>query len=182
MRGGQIIKYTLFYWKDHNQREPMKFDITNCPFLDEPLFTEAPPVWKPETRECGDHGSGGVARKVEKRMKFRIGAVACKPILRGFFWDGEKQEKKDAITVRQAVEEIAKNLKREIESSKLLSDLGLASGQRKIKFRPIGRWTLADSPGKGMDAVRENISVSETSVRFKERSLQYGVATRGRFY
>ncbi|KAF3084633.1 hypothetical protein TWF102_000899 [Orbilia oligospora] len=159
LQNGGVTKYTFFYWRP-DKAKPLKVDITNSPFLDDSVFL-SPPV---------EETSGAV---ISGELRFRIGGVICDPILRGFFWHGDEEASEGVeLTVRQMTERIAKRLVSEIESSRLLADRGLTDEGVKLKFRPTGRWT--EKAGNGMDAVRDNMSVVETSTRFGGGNAQQG--------
>ncbi|KAK6337570.1 hypothetical protein TWF730_002965 [Orbilia blumenaviensis] len=159
LQDGKVTKYTFFCWRP-DKAKPLRVDITHSPFLDDPVFL-SPPI---------EEASGAV---LLGELTFRIGGVICDPILRGFFWNGDDEASEGAfITVRQMTERIAKRLVLEIGSSRLLADRGLTSAGAKLKFRPTGRWT--ENAGHGMDAVRDNMSVVETSARFGEKSPYQG--------
>ncbi|KAK6514889.1 hypothetical protein TWF506_007251 [Arthrobotrys conoides] len=159
LQNGEVKKYTFFHWRP-DKAKPLKVDITNSPFLDDPVFLTAPV----------EETSGAV---LLGELRFRIGGVICDPILRGFFWhgDGEASEGVD-LTVRQLTQRIAKRLIMEIETSRLLADRGLTSEGAELKFRPTGRWT--ENAGHGMDAVRDNMSVVETLTRFGKKNTYQG--------
>ncbi|KAK6500376.1 hypothetical protein TWF481_010719 [Arthrobotrys musiformis] len=159
LQDGRITEYTFFYWRpDHNL--PLKVDLTNSPFLDDPVFLNPP------SEETID------AIRI-RELRFRMGGVICDPILRGFFWNGNGEVFEGAgFTVRRMAERIAGRLISEIESSRLLAGRGLTGDGAVLMFRPTGRW--AEGAGNGMDAVRDNMSVAETSTRFGERSPYLG--------
>ncbi|KAK6355763.1 hypothetical protein TWF718_000145 [Orbilia javanica] len=163
LQNGTVTKYTFFYWRP-DKAKPLQVDITNSPFLDDPVFLDPP----------AEEASGAV---LSGELRFRIGGVICDPILRGFFWHGDEEASEGLeITVRQMAERIARRLISEIESSKLLAGRGLTNEGAELKFRPVGRW--AENAGSGMDAVRDNMSVVETSTRFGEKSPHHGLANQ----
>ncbi|KAK6530726.1 hypothetical protein TWF281_007565 [Arthrobotrys megalospora] len=164
LQSGEVTNYTFFYWRP-DKAMPLQVDISNSPFLDDPVFPHSP-----------DDDSSGAVR--DGKLRFRIGGVICDPILRGFFWHGDMEAAEAVrgvcLTVRQITERIARRLTTEIESSTLLAGRGLTGEGARLKFRPTARWALMENAGNGMDAVRDNMSVLETSVRFGEKSPYQG--------
>lgn len=167
LKNGEITKYTFFYWRP-DEAKPLRVDITDSPFLDDPVFLTPPVEEASEAVILGE-------------LRFRIGGVICDPILRGFFWHGDEEASEGVnLTVRQMTDRIAKRLILEIESSRLLADRGLTSEGAELKFRPTGRW--AENAGNGMDAVRDNMSVMETSTRFGEKSPYQGFVKQNSYH
>ncbi|KAK6359054.1 hypothetical protein TWF696_000224 [Orbilia brochopaga] len=116
--GGQVVKY----------------DISTCPFLDEPWFI--PPTGMRVGRKEGDVRSE--EKRGAKELQLRVGAVVCEPLWRGFFWVGDEFLYDPQMTVREMVGgRIADSLKEEIKSSPLLK--ALAQGVHPVRFRPVVR-------------------------------------------
>ncbi|KAF3910541.1 hypothetical protein ABW21_db0201127 [Orbilia brochopaga] len=112
----------------------VKYDVSGCPFLDEPWFI---PPTKMDANDKGKGDREGNKRETEE-LQLRIGAVVCEPLWRGFFWIGDHFLDDPQMTVREVVgERIAESLREEIKNSPLLKTL--AQGVHPVRFRPVVR-------------------------------------------
>ncbi|EWC48876.1 hypothetical protein DRE_00181 [Drechslerella stenobrocha 248] len=150
MRIGQdgIDPLSFFLIVQQGDGQVAKYDISACPFLDEPWFL--PPSTTIEPGGGGGGGGGseiagmapvtgkyGARGEAGEMLRLRIGAVVCEPLWRGFFWAGDRLIHDSSMTVRGLVEIIARNLEQEIKSSALLKTL--ARGVHPVQFRPMAR-------------------------------------------
>ncbi|KAJ6257335.1 hypothetical protein Dda_8224 [Drechslerella dactyloides] len=146
--GKEIEEFGFYYIFTRKDGRVVKYDVSTCPFLDEPWYI--PSTDSTASGEGYGVQKGGKSEK--KELQLRVGAVVCEPLWRGFFWVGEEFLWEPEMTVREMVEErISGNLKEEIKSSPLLK--ALAQGIHPVQFRPVVRLLEKPRPGMGGRAV-----------------------------